>query len=76
MIAITILHRGSELSIQWNLRVKDTLGPAILSLVGRLSFFQRLKMDCIYTFGGIVQVVPFSEGPSLEVPWTVVLKLA
>ncbi len=76
MITITtIMHRGSELSIQW----KGHLGPAILSLVGRLSSFRRLKMGCMYTFGGVgsVQVVPFSEGPaSLEVQCTVVLKLA
>ena len=24
--------------IQWNLRVKDTLGPGILSLIGRMSY--------------------------------------
>ncbi len=29
--------------IQWNLRVRDILGPAILSLVGRLSSFRMLK---------------------------------
>ncbi len=56
-----------------NLRVKDTLGTTILSLVGRLSSFRKLKMYYKYTFGdmGSVlcrEVVPFSEGPLLEVP--------
>ncbi len=53
--------------------IKDTLGPAILSLVERLSSFRRLKMYGIYTFGDVGsvlcrEVVPFSEGPLLEVP--------
>ncbi len=51
-----------------NLRVKDTLGPSILSLVGRLSSFRKF----IYTFGEIGsvlcrEVVPFLECPLLEV---------
>ncbi len=61
-------------TVQWNLRVWDTLGPAILSLVEWLSSFRRLKMYCIhvYAFGDIgsvlcIEVVPFSEGPLLEV---------
>ncbi len=31
--------------------VKDTLGPTILSLVGRLSYFRKLKVYCKYTLG-------------------------
>ncbi len=57
------------------LRVKDTLRPTILSLVGRLSSFQKLKMYYIYmyTFGDIWsvlcrKVVPFSKRPLLEFP--------
>ncbi len=30
-------------SIQWSLRIKDTLGPAVLSAVERLSFSRRSK---------------------------------
>ena len=61
-----------SLVVEWNLRIRDTLGLAILSLVGRLSSFRRLKMYCIYTFGDIGsvlyrEVLPFSEGPLLEV---------
>ncbi len=56
------------LYVQLNLRVKDTLGLAILSLEGRLSSFWKLKMYCKYTFGDMgnvlcIEVVPFSEGP-------------
>ena len=52
---------------------RNTMGPAILTLVGRLSSFRKLKMYCIYSFGDIASVlcrvvVPFSEGPLLEVP--------
>ena len=58
--------------VQWN---QDTLGPVILSLVGRLSFLGSLK--CISTMGKITfgdmkgvpcrEVVPFSECPLSEV---------
>ena len=61
------------LALQWNLWIKDTLEPAILSSVERLSSSWRLKMN--YCYGKGVQkcvlyweVVPFSEGPLLEVP--------
>ena len=59
--------------IQWNLRIRDTLGPAILSSVERLSSSRRVKM--IYCYGKGVQndvlcweAVPFLEGPLSEVP--------
>ena len=61
------------LYIQWNLRIKDTLGAAILSSVERLSSSWRLKTN--YCYGKGVQkcvlyweVVPFPEDPLLEVP--------
>ena len=38
----------SVVLLQWNLRVNDTVGPAMLSLVGRLSSFWKLKMYCRY----------------------------
>ncbi len=45
--------------IQWNLRIKDTLGSATLSSVERLSFSQRLKM--YYCYGkGVQQSIRFS----------------
>ena len=31
----------SEVKIQWNLSIKDTMGSGLLSLVGRLSTSQR-----------------------------------
>ncbi len=59
--------------IQWNLRIKDTLGSATLSSVERLSFSWRLKMYYCYGKGDqksvpCREVVPFSEGPLSEVP--------
>ena len=47
-----------------NLRVKDTLGPSILSLVGRLSSFRKF----IYTFGEIGSVLCREVVPFLECP--------
>ncbi len=46
------------------LRVKDTLGPAILSFVGRLSCFWKLKVyRIIEDLGSVLcrEVVPFLE---------------
>ena len=40
-IVIVIPHQQS---LQWNLRVKDTMGSATLSFVERLSFSRRLKL--------------------------------
>ena len=37
--------------LQWNLQIKDTLGPAILSSVERLSSSWRLKMNYCYGKG-------------------------
>ena len=53
--------------------IKDTLGPAILSTVERLSSSQRLKMNSCYGKGAqncvlCWEVVPISEGPLSEIP--------
>ena len=55
-------------TVQWNLRIKDTLGPVVLSYVERLSSSRRLKMNDCYEKGVqncvlCWEVVPFSEGP-------------
>ena len=60
-------------TIQWSLRLKDTLGAAILPFFERLSSSRRLKMNYRYRNGvqksvPCWEVVPFSEGPLLEVP--------
>ena len=61
------------MGVQWNLRIKDTLGPAILSTVEKFSSSQRLKMNYCYRKGVqkcvlCWEVVPFSEDPLSEVP--------
>ena len=68
--------------IQWNLRIKDTLGTinsAVLSFIERLSSFRGSK--CTKTIGhvifgtsndvlcrGLLYSVPISEGPLSDVP--------
>ena len=47
----TPLQYPVPLKLQWNLRIKDTLGPAILSSVERLSSSRRLKMNYCYGKG-------------------------
>ena len=37
--------------VQWNLQIKDTLGPATLSSVERLSSSRRLEMNYCYGKG-------------------------
>ena len=59
--------------LQWSLRVKDTLGLAMLSFVGRLSPSQRFEMYSSYgnsTLKSVLyrEVIPFTEGSLLEVP--------
>ena len=61
------------LLIQWNLRIKDTLGPAIVSSVERLSSSYTLKMNYYYGKGVqncvlCLEVASISEGPLSEVP--------
>ncbi len=53
--------------LQWNLRVKDTLGPAICR---EAVLFSEAEMICIiiHFWGYWREVVPFSEGPLLKVP--------
>ena len=52
---------SNNVRLQWNLRIKDTLGPAILLLVERLSSSQSERVS-------FVEIVPFSEGPLSEGP--------
>ena len=42
----------SSITIQWNLRIRDTLGAGPLSLIRRLSLSRRLKIHYIYGDSG------------------------
>ena len=53
MTAIHHYHNNIVIQVQWNLRVKDTLGLAILSPCREAVFFLEVEMYCIYTFGDI-----------------------
>ena len=51
--ALTSTGEGSAASVklQWNLRIKDTLGQGVLSLYREVSFFRRLKCTGILRIG-------------------------
>ena len=59
------LSHGLGYIIQWNLRIKDALGQAILSSVERLSSFRGLKMNDCY---GVCFLHPNSDLTTLKFP--------
>ncbi len=54
--------------IQWSLRIKDTLGPAILSTIESCPLLGGLREMIILGHYSSREAVLFSEGPLSEVP--------
>ena len=66
IIIETRLHTPWPLLIQWNLRIKDTLGPTILSTIEGSSSSRRSKNVIIAKGNGHYELsflVRLSEGP-------------